>query len=90
VKGTGGFWRRTGYAISREFITRGDDGRNHFNTSELAGNAVAASISNLYYPAANRSFGNTAEKLGQQIALDTFFNITKEFWPDVRDKLFKH
>ncbi|MGA2648198.1 MAG: hypothetical protein ABSF15_26190, partial [Candidatus Sulfotelmatobacter sp.] len=48
VKGTGGFWKRTGYAISREVITRGDDGRNHFNTSELAGNAVAAGISNLY------------------------------------------
>jgi len=62
VKGTGGFWKRTGYAISREVITRGDDGRNHFNTSELAGNAVAAGISNLYYPAADRSFGNTANK----------------------------
>lgn len=90
VKGTGGCWRRTGYAIGREFITRGDDGRNHFNTSELAGNAVAAGISNLYYPAADRSFGNTADKWGQQIALDTFFNIAKEFWPDVRNKLFKH
>jgi hypothetical protein len=90
VKGTGGFWKRTGYAISREFITRGDDGRNHFNTSELAGNAVAAGISNLYYPAADRSFGNTANKWGQQIALDTFFNVTKEFWPDVRNKLFRH
>jgi len=90
VKGTGGFWKRTGYAISREFITRGDDGLNHFNTSELAGNAVAAGISNLYYPAADRSFGNTADKWGQQIALDAFFNVTKEFWPDVRNKLFKH
>ena len=90
VKGTGGFWKRTGYAISREFITLGDDSHNHFNTSELAGNAVAAGISNLYYPAADRSFGNTANKWGQQIALDTFFNVTKEFWPDVRNKLFKH
>jgi hypothetical protein len=90
VKGTGGFWKRTGYAISREVITRGDDGRNHFNTSELAGNAVAAGISNLYYPAANRSFGNTADKWGQQLALDTFFNVAKEFWPDVRNKLFGH
>jgi hypothetical protein len=89
VKGTGGFWRRTGYAVGREFITRGDDGRNHFNTSELAGNAVAAGISNLYYPAADRSLGNTANKWGQQIGLDTFFNVTKEFWPDVRHKLFK-
>jgi len=25
VKGTGGFWRRTGYAISREFNHSGDD-----------------------------------------------------------------
>jgi hypothetical protein len=90
VKGTGGFWKRTGYAMSREFITRGDDGLSHFNTSELAGNAVAAGISNLYYPATDRSFGNTANKWGQQIALDTFFNVTKEFWPDVRNKLFRH
>jgi hypothetical protein len=90
VKGTGGFWKRTGYAISREVITRGDDGRNHFNTSELAGNAVAAGISTMYYPAADRSFGNTANKWGQQIALDTFFNVAKEFWPDVRNKLFGH
>jgi hypothetical protein len=90
VKGTGGFWKRTGYAISREVITRGDDGRSHFNTSELAGNAVAAGISNLYYPAVNRSFGNTANKWGQQIALDAFFNVAKEFWPDVRNKMFRH
>jgi hypothetical protein len=90
VKGSGGFWKRTGYAMSREVITRGDDGRNHFNTSELAGNAVAAGVSNLYYPAVNRSLGNTADKWGQQIALDTFFNVAKEFWPDVRNKMFRH
>jgi hypothetical protein len=88
VKGTGGFWKRTGYAISREFITRGDDSREHFNTSELAGNAVAAGISDAYYPAADRSFGTTANKWGQQIALDTFFNVVKEFWPDMRKRLF--
>ena len=74
--------------MSREFITRGDDGRNHLNTSELAGNAVAAGISNVYYPAADRSFENTANKWGQQIALDAFFNIAKEFWPDARKKFF--
>jgi hypothetical protein len=88
VRGQGGFWKRTGYALSREFITRGDDGHNHFNTSELAGNAVAAGISNLYYPAADRSLGNTANKWGQQIGLDAFFNVAKEFWPDVRKRLF--
>jgi hypothetical protein len=62
--------------------------QNHFNTSELLGNAVAAGISNAYYPAVNRSFSNTANKWGQQIGLDTAFNIMKEFWPDVRRRLF--
>ena len=88
TKGKGSFLKRTGYAISREFVTRNDDGRNHFNTSELMGNAVAAGISNLYYPAADRSLGKTADKWAQQISLDTAFNIMKEFWPDVRRKLF--
>jgi hypothetical protein len=88
TKGSGGFLKRTGYAISREVVTRGDDGRNHFNASELAGNAVAAGISTLYYPAVDRSFGNTTNKWAQQIALDTAFDIMKEFWPDVRRKLF--
>src|ERR1700687_6024472 len=88
TKGKGGFWKRTGYAISREVVTRGDNGHNQFNTSELAGNAVAAGISNLYYPSQDRSFSNTANKWGQQIGLDTLFNVMKEFWPDTRRKLF--
>lgn len=89
VKGKGGVWKRTGYAISREVVTLSDDGRSHFNTSEIAGNAVAAGISNLYYPATDRSLVNTMNKWGQQLALDTFFNVAKEFWPDVRRKVFK-
>jgi hypothetical protein len=87
-KGTDGFLRRTGYALSREVITLGDDGRNHMNISELAGNAVAAGISNLYYPGVDRSLANTANKWAQQIALDAAFNVMKEFWPDVRHKFF--
>ena len=67
TKGKDGFFKRAGYAISREVVTRNDNGRNHFNTSELMGNAIAAGISNLYYPAADRSFGTTFNKWGQQI-----------------------
>src|SRR5215471_18854369 len=82
TKSKGGFLHRTGYAVSREVITRNDAGHNAFNTSELLGNAIAAGISNAYYPAADRSLGNTASKWGQQIALDAAFNVMKEFWPD--------
>jgi hypothetical protein len=89
TKGSGGFLKRTGYAMSREVITRNDDGRNHFNTSELLGNAIAAGISNAYYPSEDVSLGRTFNKWGQQIGLDTGFNIMKEFWPDIRRKLLR-
>lgn len=88
TKGKGGFFHRTGYAISREVVTRNDHGRNTFNASELVGNAIAAGISNAYYPAQDRSAGKTFNKWGQQIGLDTGFNIMKEFWPDIRHKFF--
>jgi hypothetical protein len=87
-KARGSFLARTGYAMSREVITRGDDGKRQFNASELLGNAVAAGISNAYYPAVNRSLSSTANKWVQQIGLDAAFNVMKEFWPDVRGKLF--
>jgi hypothetical protein len=84
----GGFWRRVRYSASREWITRTDSGKNAFNYSELGGNAVATAIANAYYPSENRTASNNAYKWGQQIALDAFFNVLKEFWPDMRHKLF--
>jgi hypothetical protein len=87
-KAGGGFWRRVRYSVSREWITRTDSGKNAFNYSELGGNAVATAISNAYYPSENRTASNNAYKWGQQIALDAFFNVLKEFWPDMRHRLF--
>ena len=84
----GGFWKRVRYSVSREWITRTDSGTNTFNYSELFGNATATAISNTYYPSENRTASNNAYKWGQQIALDAFFNVLKEFWPDMRHKLF--
>jgi len=88
TKAHGGFWKRTGYAMSREVITFGDSGHKQFNTSEILGNAIAAGISNTYYPPRERSVSNTIGKWSQQVATDAFFNVLKEFWPDVRKKMF--
>ncbi len=82
--GHGGFVHRTGYAVSRLFITRTDSGGNTFNFSEIAGNLMGAGVSNLYYPAQERTFGKTAEKWGTQIGVDGIANLLKEFWPDIR------
>ncbi len=42
--GKGGFFHRTGYAISRAFVTKTDAGGNAFNWSEVGGNALEAGL----------------------------------------------
>jgi hypothetical protein len=79
----GGFFKRTGYAVSRLFITRTDVGGRTFNFSEIVGNGVGAGISDAYYPARERTWTKTYQKWTTQIALDGVFNIVKEFWPDI-------
>ena len=86
--GQGGFWRRTGYAISRIFVTRGDSGRRQFNFSEVVGSGLAAGISTYsYHPRADRTFSNTASVWGTQIGYDALTIVVKEFWPDIRRKM---
>ena len=84
----GGFWHRTGYAISRIFVTRSDSGKSQFNTSEILGSAIAAAISTYsYHPQADRTLSNTASVWGTQVGYDTLTIVVKEFWPDIRRKL---
>jgi hypothetical protein len=87
--GTGGIAHRTGYAATRIFVTRSDSGRAQFNYSEIAGTAVMAGASNLYYPRQDRSWENTASKFGIQLGLNMIGNICKEFWPDVKNFLVR-
>jgi hypothetical protein len=86
--GQGGFFKRTGYALSRAVITRNDDGNNTFNTSEVIGAGAAAGISNLYYPSRERTFSNTASKWGINVGVDAASFVFKEFWPDINKALF--
>ena len=89
--GQGSFLHRTGYAISRIFITRADSGRNQFNFSEIVGSALAAGISTYsYHPREDRTLPNTLSVWGTQVGYDTIAIVVKEFWPDIRRKLRKH
>jgi hypothetical protein len=86
--GKGGFWHRTGYAMSRIVITRGDSGHNQFNFSEVIGSGASASIGTYcYYPRTDRSASNVMSVWGTQLGIDTFVTVLKEFWPDIRRKL---
>lgn len=84
----GGFKRRAWHAVDRLFVTRTDSGGQRFNYSELVGNAAAAAISNVYHPAEDRTVSRNLETYGMLIFWDGVSNELKEFWPDIRRKVF--
>ncbi|MGD0987288.1 MAG: hypothetical protein ABR874_05735 [Candidatus Sulfotelmatobacter sp.] len=86
--GKGGFIKRTGYAVSRLFITRTDSGGRTFNLSEVVGAGAAAGIGNAYYPAESNQWVKTYQRWGTQVGLDGVFNVIKEFWPDINKAVF--
>ena len=86
--GKGSFARRAYHGVNRLFVTRTDSGHDRFNISESAGNAVAAAISNLYHPAEDRTASRNASTFAFLILYDGLSNELKEFWPDIRRKVF--
>lgn len=84
----GGFFKRTGYAVDRLFITRTDRDTLAPNFSEIVGNGSAAGISNLYYPHEERTWTKTGQRWAAQVGLDGLSNLIKEFWPDLNSRLF--
>jgi hypothetical protein len=101
--GHGGFFTRSGYAVSRIFVTRADNGHTQFNFSEIVGSAAAAAISTYsYHPrstfistptnphlfiASDRTLSNAAGVWATQVSLDTITIVVKEFWPDIHKKI---
>jgi hypothetical protein len=86
--GHGNFLHRSGYAVSRLFITRTDSGGRTFNVSEIGGNLAGAAISDTYYPSRERTWTKTQQKWFTQVGLDGAFNLFKEFWPDINHAIF--
>jgi hypothetical protein len=82
--GSGGFRKRSWYAVTRLFVIRTDAGKQQFNYSEFMGNATAAGISLTYHTVQERNFSSFAGDYATQIAIDAFANQLKEFWPDIR------
>jgi len=80
-QGTGTTGFRIRHAVLSPFVTRSDSGKSMPNYSSLGGDLAAASLSNLYFPRANRGvglvFGNfaigTAERMGASLAQEFLF-----------------
>ena len=76
-KGTGAIRSRVFYAIANSVVCKGDNGHWQTNYSGIAGGLAAGGISNLYYPAGNRSglalsFENAAIGTAESAAQNLF------------------
>jgi len=84
----GSFFHRTGYAVSRLFVTRGDNGHKQLNFSEILGSGIAAMIGTFtYHPRNERNLSTATSVWGTQVGYDGITLEVKEFWPDIRRKL---
>lgn len=86
--GKGQFGKRVGYAITRVFITRSDDGNKAFNFSEVLGAGAFAGIANLYYPSPERTVTKTYQRWITNLAIDGGVFVFKEVWPDINNSFF--
>jgi hypothetical protein len=87
-KGIGG---RVAHAVSRVFVTRGDNGKLQPNYSRFAGQLSASALSNLWEqstPGHDRiGTDATFKRFGKSFITGSLFNVINEFIPDIK-KIF--
>ena len=86
--GKGEIGKRVGYAITRVFITRSDDGNKTINYSEIVGAGAFSGIANLYYPHEERTLTKTYQRWVTNLAIDGGVFVFKEIWPDINNSTF--
>ncbi len=84
-----GVGRRVLHAVSQTFVTRTDSGGRTFSAWRFAGNYGAQFVSNAWRPESQRDVGETMLRGTFSIGYDAASNIFKEFWPDVKRRIFK-
>jgi hypothetical protein len=90
TRGQGSILGRGVYAASRVLITPDYHGHDTANIAELGGRAIAQAVSLSYYPSADRSFGDVAERYGYAIGRDALTATFREFWPDIEAHVMPH
>jgi hypothetical protein len=82
-KGTGGFTKRFLWAAASTIWCRRDNGTWGPNYANVGGNLIGAAISRIYYPASQRTVGNTIEDGFTVSAEGIVGSEIIEFWPDI-------
>ncbi|MGP8260962.1 MAG: hypothetical protein ACLQM6_13520 [Acidobacteriaceae bacterium] len=87
--GTGPVKSRIWNAALSTVVCRGDNGKKQFNISNVLGNYISGAISNAYYPADQRGFGQTMETGTEVTLFGALGGQMYEFAPDIIRIIFK-
>jgi hypothetical protein len=82
-KGTGSFTGRALWAAGGTVWCKRDNGSWGPNYANVLGNLMGAAVSNLYYPASDRTVGETFERGFTVTAQAIIGSEVIEFWPDM-------
>ncbi len=81
--GQGSYKKRALWAAASTVWSKRDNGGWGFNYSNIIGNLIGASISNVYYPASERTVGDTISR-GFTVSAEGIVGAEViEFWPDI-------
>lgn len=87
--GKAAFGSRLLHALTSIVETDNDLGEPTFNYSQVVGSALSASVANVYYPKGSRGLHHTVKRTANTLGADAGVNVFKEFWPDLKKKLFQ-
>jgi hypothetical protein len=82
-KGTGSYTRRALWAASGTIWCKRDGGTWGPNYANFVGNLMGAAVSNVYYPASDRTVGGTITRGLSVTAQGIIGSEVIEFWPDI-------
>ena len=82
-----GVWNRTGRALRGTILTRTDKGGETLSTWRIGSAYGAAYLSNQWYPDRLNTVGLCVKQGSLQLGFDFARNLSREFWPDVKQKL---
>jgi hypothetical protein len=87
--GDTGFWRRSGHALRGTILTRTDSGGETFSTWRFGSAYGAAFLSNQWYPDRLNTVRLGLIQGSVEMGFDLIGNLGKEFWPDIKRKVFR-
>jgi hypothetical protein len=82
-KGTGSYTRRALWAATGTVWCKRDNGTWGPNYANVVGNLMGAAVSNVYYPASDRTVGGTISRGFSVTAQGIIGSEVIEFWPDI-------